>query len=190
MTTCVSCFRQLQAAQRARPESMFLPAHNPGADISGAFQWAMEHTGDLVHRAAYQPEMGGYGCHAMVEKLTKLMRWRRAGDSVQDQATRNHEFETAEGRVSQPLRGYLAALDQAGLRYAEAYMQLGRLRASEPCAHRLVQTWLQRQAVLAAVALGCQSWARYDRVLNKLHQALTGAESDVIITTLYYGEKT
>ena len=162
-------------------------------DASGEFMWAMEHTGDLVHRAAFAPDLEPYGVGAVWEKVEKLLRWRAWArklprDAVRSQAERNHEYVCAQGRETRCLSDYLQAMDDAGVRYAVTYVQLGRAPAASPCSHRLAQTWLQRQSLVAAVALGCQRWQRYDLVLNNIHEALVSAEKAGTLARLYAGE--
>jgi hypothetical protein len=41
-------FDALQTAQRGGPEHLFHDPENPGVGLSCGFQWALEHTGDLV----------------------------------------------------------------------------------------------------------------------------------------------
>lgn len=70
----------LQEAQRGVPESLFHEAANPGVSLCGPVQFALEHGGDLVHRAAFGDWGGGwsYGLDALSEKTNKLYRWTKA----------------------------------------------------------------------------------------------------------------
>ena len=70
----------LQEAQRGHPEDLFHEKHNPGISLCGPVQFALEHGGDLVHRAAFGDWGGGwsYGIEALGEKADKLYRWVKA----------------------------------------------------------------------------------------------------------------
>lgn len=69
----------LQTQQRTGPEYLFHESHNAGVSLSGPMQFALEHAGDLLHRAAFGDWGGGwiYGIGAVREKVDKLLRYAR-----------------------------------------------------------------------------------------------------------------
>lgn len=203
MTPREKQLRAFQEAQRGIPEGMFLPQNNEGVDHSSAFQWMMEHTGDLCHRAAcFENDGGGgpaWGLSAFIEKLGKLHRHAQRllpGGHVYDtprlQAARNYEFHHKAGIrlceresgmvVENPEAGcilYQAMLDRAGRRYADAYAVL---REQHP-----PLTWLQERGLSAAIALGQQNWPLYVTILDSLQAAVEKAdrEGDDALGELY-----
>lgn len=160
----------LQDQQRDLPESMFHEDANPGASASGILQWLMEHTGDLIHRAAFGEWGGGpsYGFDAVVTKAEKCLRVaRRMGPGDPDdpwaQARRNYAYlQTPEGARFLPpgmpldLPLFLAQARGALRRYAAAY------RALRPL------TVLQVLGRDAAIELGDERWGEYRLTLGTI----------------------
>ncbi len=142
-------FRELQDEQRGLPERMFEPNFNPGAGNSGLLQWAMEHTGDLIHRAAYGNWGGGwsYGWSAVKEKAEKLLRIannmdRFRPDDPLEQAKRNWQYAIDKGYTTQTQTEYVQEVKAAARRYADSYAKLKPL------------TVLQKKGRDAAIMLG------------------------------------
>lgn len=192
MTPRDEAFARLQVLQRGTPEGLFLPENNPGAGHSSMFQWMMEHTGDLAHRAASFEEDGGggpaWGFAAVFEKVEKLHRCaeRLSTNSPRDQARRNFAHLHGLGRqtsLGHEEAAYVAEMDEAGRRYAAGYRQLA-LDAPP-------WTWLQAKGLEAAIALGEQDWPVYYRLLTEMLRALRDADEtgDAAVAELYYRER-
>lgn len=182
-------FEELQALQRDVPESMFHEKANPGASYSAVWQFMAEHVGDLIHRAAYGEQGGGwgYGWDAVGNKVDKTLRTARqahpfASDDVLAQTRRNFRYHAGEGRRYRPEgypeteEGAIAQLRLAGQRYADAYRRLVPL------------TWLQKQGRTAAVALGEHRWPLLVATLEAMQRAIAAAEQqgEDAMFALYY----
>jgi hypothetical protein len=129
----------LQEDQRGVPESLFHERDNPGISLCGSVQFALEHGGDLVHRAAFGDWGGGYGygLGALHEKTRKLTSWVKSArshprDDPESCARREFRYLQTESDPKwippafvgvdedEAIRRWRAAL----ARYAEAYRRL------------------------------------------------------------------
>lgn len=151
-------FKELADDQRFKgPEDMFQSDTNPGVELSSIFQWAAEHTGDLIHRASYPPRgtvMGGpigYGYAAVREKTKKLLKLAREWKDYSRQTRKNpfieslrndYDYEVRENRTSESFEEYEKRFKSAAKRYSDSYKNLK------------AYTELQRLSRGAAVSLG------------------------------------
>ncbi len=149
-------FDKLARQQRNKPESMFSREYNPGSDHSNMWQWAMEHTGDLIHRAA---QTHGWGRGAVEEKVEKLLRAARSGygfsRELLEQLHSNWEYRVEHGRYDKPKETFIKEAFDAGERYAKAYEVLKPI------------TKFQRLGKEAAIALGRRKWEEYRQILTE-----------------------
>lgn len=168
-------FKALADQQRGVPESMFSRKHNPGCEHSGTWQWAMEHTGDLIHRAS-QADMPEWGLEALNEKTHKIFRALTAGmplgRDIERQLRSNYEYQSVAERGKYQFKGSLEKWEQmaydAGRRYAKAYDAL------EPL------TQLQALGKEAACALGRSRWTDMGDAILELKQTLGSGKAEKI----------
>lgn len=168
-------FKALADQQRGVPESMFSRKHNPGCEHSGAWQWAMEHTGDLIHRAA-QADLPEWGLEALDEKVHKIHRALTAtlplGRDIERQLRSNYEYQSEAARGNYKFNGSLEKWEQmaydAGRRYSKAYDAL------EPLTH------LQALGKEAAVSLGRSRWTDMSDAISELKQLLGSGKAKKI----------
>lgn len=173
-------FDHLQTLQRGVPESLFHDPANPGVGLSCGFQWALEHTGDLVHRAAFTDNGGGgweYGIGAVSEKVNKLLRAARSMTEnprdnpefvarkefqwhFREEADPKHRYRWLDGLDEE---GAIAAWKGALLRYSKAYAELPAV------------TRLQRDGKWAAVYLGRLDLTMWRTTLSAMHTRLEDA---------------
>jgi hypothetical protein len=169
----ISKFNALANKQRGIPESMFHREVNPGADHSNIWQWAMEHTGDLIHRAA-QTEMDFWGKEALEEKVRKL--YRAASQAygfereVEEGIDNNWKYRVENNRYKGTVEQYRKEAYEAGVRYGKAYMKL------EPI------TKFQRLGKEAAIRLGYRKWVMYRSTLDEFERLIKAGK----LETDYY----
>jgi hypothetical protein len=151
-------FKELADDQRYKgPEDMFQREINPGIELSSIFQWAAEHTGDLIHRASYPPRgtvMGGavgYGYSAVIEKTKKLLKlakeWKEYSRTTRKnpfiESLRNdYQYEVRQNGLKESFEDYEKRFRDAAKRYSDSYKNLK------------AYTELQRLGRGAAVSLG------------------------------------
>lgn len=145
-----AAFNALAEQQRGHPETMFNRDHNPGVENgSGIWQWLLEHTGDLIHRAA-QTDLSGWGMDAVYEKTMKIKRalFHAYGveRDVEGQIKNNYKYRVANGEYQGSFENFRKAVTVAGERYARAYEVLRPLTRIQ---------WLGQQA---AIAVGRMEW--------------------------------
>ncbi len=68
----VDAFCALATQQRGVPEDTMNHAQSEG--LSNLYTWALEHTGDLIHRMSKNPEWHEGGYDMVGEKVDKLLR--------------------------------------------------------------------------------------------------------------------
>lgn len=166
-------FKALADQQRGVPESMFSRKHNPGCEHSGVWQWAFEHTGDLIHRAS-QADLPEWGIDALSEKVGKLHRALTAalplGRDVERQLRSNYEYQSDAKRGKYQFKGSLKKWEQmaydAGRRYSKTYDAL------EP------MTLLQALGKEAAVCLGGARWTDMGYALRELKHMLDTGKAE------------
>lgn len=175
ITTPDDTFRAVQRAQRFGEgiEGGVPEALGVSFAYGGQMQRAMEHVGDLVHRAAMPAEGSGegvggggheYGLEALREKVGRALRQLK--DTEADglaQIERNAAFreKEGEGKAEDILAKAKAQLEE----YSAAYAQIP------------VHTELQRLGRDAAVALGRMDWAAYKDNLTKLQEILNSKDA-------------
>ena len=166
-------FKKLADEQRDKPEQMFKAKINPGCEHSGAWQWAMEHTGDLVHRAS-QADLPEWGLEAVQEKTIKLLRACKAvlplGKDIDRQLRSNYEYHSDPERGKHQFKGSLEKWEQmaydAGRKYARAYMEL------KPITH------LQRLGIDAAIACGQAHWSEMRDILTEIKYLIDNGKAE------------
>lgn len=159
-------FEKLANEQRGKPESLMLIDNNPGLKwASGLYTWCLEHTGDLINRAAKTENTGGgvgWGMGAVGEKVDKL--YKQAHHSygfekdIFEQIERNRKFYIEKGEINESLslEECIDQVKKAGQIYANAYKKLVPL------------TKLQKWGKLAAIALGEMDWKFYRTILYNM----------------------
>jgi hypothetical protein len=178
-------FKELAEKQRfGGPENMFQSNVNPGIDYSSIFQWAAEHTGDLIHRASYPPKgtvMGGgigYGFGAVREKVKKLHRmakeWRDYEASTHknpflDSLKNDYDYTKKSGDTNLSFEEYQKEFVDASKRYSDSYRALP------------AYTEMQRLGRQAAVALGKLDIKWYYIFLSELLELIEKGESSYFI---------
>ena len=188
-------FDDLQTAQRSGPEHLFHDTDNPGVGLSWGFQWALEHTGDLVHRAAFGNWGGGweYGYGAVHEKVEKLYRaaremTERPREHPEAVARREFQWMHSGERIG-ALPSWLVGLSEdqaievwkaALKRYADGYRALVPL------------TRLQRMGRRAAISLGDLDLAGWRSTLVSMSVLLKDATAagEVAEFNLYFRDTT
>src|ERR1019366_2403181 len=141
----------------------------------GVWQWAMEHTGDLIHRAS-QAELPEWGIEALTEKTRKLHRALTStlpmGRDIERQLKSNYEYHSGADQGKYQFKGSLELWERmaydAGRRYSKAYDAL------EPLTH------LQSLGKEAAVALGQAHWHDMLGAILELKHLLDSGKAESI----------
>lgn len=167
-------FRELQDNQRGTPESMFDNNANPGADNSQLLQYAMEHTGDIIHRVAYMDGVAGwggatgvdYGMDVGIEKVDRVLRLKNdiLRGEIEIQARDNWRYRSRRGDIELSEEEFIKQIRDAGKRYADAYRQLKPI------------TKAQKAAQDAAIALGEGDYSLWVKKLQEVKDLISTRE--------------
>ncbi len=158
----IAAFQVLANEQRGEAESAMEAAQ--GALGGGVLSFAIEHTGDLVHRMSQNLDWDpSAGYHYVENKVAKVLRTLREGYGFRREHVENMR-NNARFR-GEPLADYLARARQALRRYAAAHAQLPVYNRPQFLARR------------ASVALGEERFEDAERALGELEKIL--ADYDV-----------
>lgn len=166
-----SKFRELQDIQRGTPESMFNNNVNPGAGNSQLYQYAMEHTGDLIHRVAYMDDVIGWGGATGVDygmsvgqtKVNTVLRIKNdiLRGEIESQARDNWKYRSQQGDMQLSEEEFIKQMQDAGKRYAEVYRQLKPI------------TKAQKVAQDATIALGEGDYSLWVKKVEELKNLIS-----------------
>ena len=146
------------------PEDMFNSEVNPNINHgAGAYQYSLEHIGDLVHRLSYTDRLGGGVGYGMEAALTKASRnYDLKPHFLERLLNSNYEYKVKEKGYKGSFDDFKKEFNAAADRYADAYEKIP------------VHTELQAHGRDAAVALGRRDFPKVQKHLDEIKRRLSG----------------